>query len=205
MRNHSCLFNFSSDLVVDADSRASRLRFLNHSTTPNCEPKLINVAGGTRIAFFTLKKIAAQTELTFNYSYDEMLSTNCASFIHQNASVAESAKETWFRHTVTEHGKETSKNDTATSKKKRKSRPSKLSTTTEKASSSLKAATVKKMDTKPSPKGNGRGRTAGSTTAVASVRRQLKPPPPQAPAPTRSTDTSSSLRISMHGASGSRR
>jgi SET domain len=149
MRNHSCLFNFSSDLVVDADARGSRLRFLNHSKTPNCEPKFVNVAGGTRIAFFTLKKVAAQTELTFNYSYDELSSPNCASFIHRSASVAETAKEKWFRDTVTEDANEVKRSDNAASRNKRKSRPSKRNTINN--APSLTAAVAKKMDCKPPP------------------------------------------------------
>jgi histone-lysine N-methyltransferase EZH2 len=61
--NMSYLFNLSSDLCVDASRKGNKTRFMNHSSKPNVEVKMIWVNGDIRIAFFAGCDIDAQTEV----------------------------------------------------------------------------------------------------------------------------------------------
>ncbi|KAL9188870.1 hypothetical protein ACHAXT_011360 [Thalassiosira profunda] len=68
--NMSYLFNLSSDFTVDATRKGNLARYANHSTTPNIEPRMIQVNGDMRIGFFAKQDIAARSELFFNYEYN---------------------------------------------------------------------------------------------------------------------------------------
>ena len=59
----SYLFNLSSDFVVDATRKGNKARYANHSSTPNCEPRMIRVNGDMRIGLFAREDIDAQSEV----------------------------------------------------------------------------------------------------------------------------------------------
>jgi [histone H3]-lysine27 N-trimethyltransferase EZH2 len=63
-RGCSYLFNQSSDYVVDALLKGNKVRFANHSKSPNVETKRLFVNGDLRIGFFANQDIAAQREVS---------------------------------------------------------------------------------------------------------------------------------------------
>jgi len=69
----SYLFNLTSDLSVDSTRKGNKSRYANHSSTPNIEPKMVHVNGDMRIGFYALHDIDAQSELFFDYRYDDKM------------------------------------------------------------------------------------------------------------------------------------
>ncbi|KAL3800053.1 hypothetical protein ACHAW5_003701 [Stephanodiscus triporus] len=67
------LFNLSSDLVIDATRKGNKARYANHSSTPNIEPRTVFVNGDQRIGFYAKHDIDAQSELYFDYRYDDKM------------------------------------------------------------------------------------------------------------------------------------
>jgi SET domain-containing protein len=47
---------------------------MNHSSTPNCEPKIFIVNGDSRVGLFAKEDIEAQSELFFDYRFDKSVS-----------------------------------------------------------------------------------------------------------------------------------
>lgn len=72
-RDRSYLFQIASDLVIDSKYKGNKTRFINHSDTPNVQPKILFVKGEQRAGFFALEDIPEQTELFFNYNYNQSM------------------------------------------------------------------------------------------------------------------------------------
>jgi SET domain-containing protein len=92
-RGSSYIFMVASDLNIDSSKKGNQTRFINHSSSPNVEPKstcgdfvcrdfvysiapvtehwfqVLFVKGEQRIGFFARQDIEEQTELLFDYRY----------------------------------------------------------------------------------------------------------------------------------------
>jgi SET domain-containing protein len=62
-RSHTFLFSLSSGRYIDAAVRGNLARFINHGCTPNCRA----VEDDGRIFIESVRRIAAGTELTYDY------------------------------------------------------------------------------------------------------------------------------------------
>ena len=65
-RHHTFLFVLDDTTVIDARIGGSDARFINHSCAPNCESVII----GRHIYIKSIKAIAPETELTYDYRYE---------------------------------------------------------------------------------------------------------------------------------------
>ncbi|XP_030371426.1 probable histone-lysine N-methyltransferase Mes-4 isoform X2 [Scaptodrosophila lebanonensis] len=61
------------DFIIDAGPKGNLARFMNHSCEPNCETQKWNVNSINRVGLFAIKDIPADTELTFNYLWDDLM------------------------------------------------------------------------------------------------------------------------------------
>ena len=65
-RHHTYLFKIDENATIDAGSRGSIARFINHSCDPNCEA----VWEERRIFIEAVKNIQPGVELTYDYAYE---------------------------------------------------------------------------------------------------------------------------------------
>lgn len=67
--------------MVDATRKGNKARYVNHSSNPNIEPKMVHVNGDMRIGFFAKHDIDAQSEVRNNdwpsYPCTLMLTSYC--------------------------------------------------------------------------------------------------------------------------------
>ncbi|XP_002074027.3 probable histone-lysine N-methyltransferase Mes-4 [Drosophila willistoni] len=61
------------DFIIDAGPKGNLARFMNHSCEPNCETQKWSVNCIHRVGLFAIKDIPANTELTFNYLWDDLM------------------------------------------------------------------------------------------------------------------------------------
>lgn len=73
-KDMSYLFNLTSETCIDACRKGNKTKFMNHSSTPNCEPKIVTVNGDSRVGLFAKEDIDAQSELFFDYRFDKSVS-----------------------------------------------------------------------------------------------------------------------------------
>ncbi|KFD55612.1 hypothetical protein M514_03360 [Trichuris suis] len=67
----SYLFTLNKEFDIDATRFGNEARFINHSSKPNCEPRVKLVYGSQRIGIYATTSIKKYSELFFNYRYSK--------------------------------------------------------------------------------------------------------------------------------------
>ncbi|KAG0333401.1 histone methyltransferase set2 [Podila humilis] len=90
---HFYFMSLQADEVIDATKKGCLARFINHSCNPNCHLEKWVVGRKLRIGIFSIKRIAAGDELTFDYQLERYGveaqkcycgESNCTGFIGRN-------------------------------------------------------------------------------------------------------------------------
>ncbi|KAI0563847.1 Histone-lysine N-methyltransferase [Gracilaria domingensis] len=66
---YSFLFNITDDFALDSTRIGNKLRYCNHAFEPNCEARLMRVAGDIRVGLYAKRDIGKHEELYFDYKY----------------------------------------------------------------------------------------------------------------------------------------
>lgn len=67
--DYTFLFNATAESTVDSTRMGNKLRFCNHSASPNCVPKLVRVCGDVRVGLYANRDIRPFEELFFDYGF----------------------------------------------------------------------------------------------------------------------------------------
>jgi SET domain len=67
---YSCLFNITERYAVDSTRLGSKLKYCNHSSTPNCEHRFMQVSGDVRVGIYSRREIIPFEEVYFVYGYN---------------------------------------------------------------------------------------------------------------------------------------
>ncbi|KAG0096211.1 histone methyltransferase set2 [Podila epicladia] len=90
---HFYFMSLQADEVIDATKKGCLARFINHSCNPNCHLEKWVVGPKLRIGIFSIKRISAGDELTFDYQFERYGveaqkcycgEANCTGFIGRN-------------------------------------------------------------------------------------------------------------------------
>jgi hypothetical protein len=68
-KSHLYVMQLKANTFLDARSKGSISRFINHSCEPNCTIEMWTVGGHQRVGIFALRDIAAHEELSFDYQW----------------------------------------------------------------------------------------------------------------------------------------
>eukprot|EP00474_Spongospora_subterranea_P010479 CRZ10937.1 hypothetical protein [Spongospora subterranea] len=68
-RDCSYLFDVNSEYVVDACFKGNKVKYANHSETPNCFARIVYARGDHRIGIFAKRDIVQGEELSFHYNH----------------------------------------------------------------------------------------------------------------------------------------
>lgn len=63
------MFSLENGRIVDATHAGSGARFVNHCCEPNCETRLVTVAGARRIVIVAKRAILPGEELAYDYKF----------------------------------------------------------------------------------------------------------------------------------------
>ena len=63
------MFRIDNEVVIDATTRGSLARYINHSCDPNCYTKIISVDGEKKISIYSKKDIEKGEELHYDYKF----------------------------------------------------------------------------------------------------------------------------------------
>jgi hypothetical protein len=74
---HVYMMQLDHGCVVDASKCGNSSRFINHSCDPNCELQRWHVGNEIRIGIFTIKNVAKDEELTYDYQLSAVQSFIC--------------------------------------------------------------------------------------------------------------------------------
>ncbi|CAN1268117.1 Histone-lysine N-methyltransferase ASHH1 [Linum perenne] len=64
------IISLNASESIDATSKGSHARFINHSCQPNCETRKWNVLGEIRVGIFAKEDIPIGTELSYDYNFE---------------------------------------------------------------------------------------------------------------------------------------
>ena len=63
------MFRIDNEVVIDATTKGSLARYINHSCDPNCFTKIISVDGEKKISIYSKKDIEKGEELHYDYKF----------------------------------------------------------------------------------------------------------------------------------------